>query len=48
MASNYNRLLRPGMVLVYKGTADIIVERETYQDLIAQDKLPERLKTVDN
>ena len=48
MASNYNRLLRPGMVLVHEGTADIMVERETYQDLIAQDKLPARLKTVDN
>ncbi|AFZ49546.1 diaminopimelate decarboxylase [Dactylococcopsis salina] len=48
MASNYNRLLRPGMVLVYKGTADMMVERETYEDLIAQDKFPERLKTVDN
>lgn len=43
MASNYNRLLRPAMVLVQGATADIIINRETYQDLIAHDCLPERL-----
>lgn len=44
MASNYNRLLRPAAVLVKGGDATIILRRETYQDLIRQDRLPERLK----
>jgi diaminopimelate decarboxylase len=43
MASNYNRLSRPAAVLVKAGEADLIVQRETYQDLIRQDCLPERL-----
>ena len=43
MASNYNRLLRPAMVLVQEGNADVMIDRETYQDLIAQDRLPVRL-----
>lgn len=43
MASNYNRLLRPAMVLVQDGTAEVIVNRESYQDLINQDSLPARL-----
>jgi diaminopimelate decarboxylase len=43
MASNYNRLPRPAAVLVQAGEANIILQRETYQDLIRQDRLPERL-----
>lgn len=43
MASNYNRLLRPAMVLVQDGKAEVIVNRESYQDLINQDSLPARL-----
>jgi len=43
MASNYNRLPRPAVVLVKDGQADLIVERETYDDLIRQDRIPERL-----
>ena len=43
MASNYNRLPRPAAVLVKDGEANLIVRRETYQDLIRQDCLPERL-----
>ncbi len=43
MASNYNRLPRPAAVLVKDGEANLIVERETYDDLIRQDQLPERL-----
>ncbi|PSB32629.1 diaminopimelate decarboxylase [Stenomitos frigidus] len=45
MASNYNRIARPAAVLVNDGEANIILQRETYQDLIRQDCLPERLKT---
>jgi len=37
MASNYNRVGRPAMVLVNEGRAAIIVEREKYEDLIAHD-----------
>ncbi|MGF1603291.1 MAG: diaminopimelate decarboxylase [Thermosynechococcaceae cyanobacterium] len=43
MASNYNRLPRPAAVLVYNGEANIIVRRETFQDLIRHDCLPSRL-----
>lgn len=44
MASNYNRLPRPAMVLVLNGQADLIIARETYQDLIALDRIPARLQ----
>ena len=43
MASNYNRFRRPAVVLVKDGEADVIVERETLQDLLSQDVVPERL-----
>ncbi|ERN42317.1 diaminopimelate decarboxylase [Rubidibacter lacunae KORDI 51-2] len=43
MASNYNRLPRPAAVLVSDGCADIIVARETYDDIVRQDRLPDRL-----
>lgn len=44
MASNYNRVPRPAAVLVKDGEANIFLQRETYQDLVQQDRLPERLK----
>ncbi|WP_017651565.1 diaminopimelate decarboxylase [Fortiea contorta] len=44
MASNYNRLARPAAVVVGNGEANLILRRETYEDLIQQDCLPERLK----
>jgi diaminopimelate decarboxylase len=43
MSSNYNRLPRPAAVLVNEGEANLILLRETYQDLIRQDRLPIRL-----
>ncbi len=43
MSSNYNRLPRPAAVLVYQGEANLIMQRETYLDLVRQDILPERL-----
>jgi diaminopimelate decarboxylase len=43
MASNYNRIGRPATVLVNQGEANIIIERETYQNLLERDRLPERL-----
>ncbi|WP_009630596.1 diaminopimelate decarboxylase [Synechocystis sp. PCC 7509] len=45
MASNYNRLPRPAAVLVSNGEANLILQRETYQDLIRFDRLPERLSS---
>jgi diaminopimelate decarboxylase len=44
MASNYNRFPRPAVVLVNDGAADVIVRRETYEDVIARDEVPARLK----
>jgi diaminopimelate decarboxylase len=44
MASNYNRIGRPTAVLVGDGEAQIIIRRETYEDLVRQDCLPERLR----
>ena len=43
MASNYNRIGRPAAVVVYEGEANLIIERETYHNLIERDRLPERL-----
>ncbi|MBV9470674.1 MAG: diaminopimelate decarboxylase, partial [Abitibacteriaceae bacterium] len=43
MSSNYNRFRRPAVVLVNEGASEIIVERETLQDLLAHDVVPERL-----
>jgi len=44
MASNYNRLPRPAAVLVSGGEADVIVERESLDDLLRCDRIPDRLK----
>jgi diaminopimelate decarboxylase len=44
MASNYNRVPRPAAVVVHQGEASLILQRETYQDLVRQDCLPERLR----
>jgi diaminopimelate decarboxylase len=44
MASNYNRIPRPAAVLVKDGNSDVIIDRETYADLVKHDRLPERLK----
>jgi len=44
MANNYNKIPRPAVILVSQGEAEIIVERETYGDLIARDCIPKRLR----
>jgi diaminopimelate decarboxylase len=44
MASNYNRTGRPACVLVSNGQADIIIERETNEDLLRHDRIPDRLR----
>ena len=43
MASNYNRFRRPAVVLVNEGKSDLIVARETLDDLISHDLVPDRL-----
>lgn len=42
MASNYNRLPRPAVVVVRDGQADLLVEREEYEDLVRHDRIPAR------
>lgn len=37
MASNYNRILRPAIVMVKEGRARVVVQRESYADLINND-----------
>ncbi|MDO5438330.1 MAG: diaminopimelate decarboxylase, partial [bacterium] len=37
MSSNYNRVLKPAMVLVNNSQSDIIVKRETYEQLTQND-----------
>lgn len=44
MASNYNRFTRPAVVLANEGTATVIVERESLEDLVSHDRIPERLQ----
>ncbi|MDD3593465.1 MAG: diaminopimelate decarboxylase [Candidatus Gastranaerophilales bacterium] len=43
MSSNYNRVLKPAMVLVNNGQSDIIIRRQSYDDLICHDEIPQRL-----
>ena len=43
MASNYNSVPRPAEVLLCSGNADVIVRRETYEDLVARQLLPDRI-----
>ena len=47
MASNYNRVQKPAMVLVNNSQSDIIVRRETLDDLILYDEIPDRLSDDD-
>jgi diaminopimelate decarboxylase len=44
MASNYNRLAKPAMVMVREGVAHLVQKRESLDDLISHDVLPEHLK----
>ena len=44
MASNYNRFARPAVVLVAEGRAELIVERQSLDDVLCHDRLPERLQ----
>jgi len=44
MSSNYNRVEKPAMVLVNSGQSDIIVNRESLEDLIVRESIPDRLR----
>ncbi len=44
MASNYNRAEKSAMVLVNNSQSDIIISRESLDDLISHDVVPNRLK----
>ena len=44
MASNYNRITRPAVVFVVGGIAELVVRRESYEDIISLDVIPERMR----
>ena len=39
MASNYNRVPRPPVIMTSNGKARVIIKRETYEDIIKNDVL---------
>lgn len=43
MASNYNRIRRPAVVFVMDGQADLVVNRESHEDIVRNDVIPDRL-----
>jgi diaminopimelate decarboxylase len=45
MSSNYNRFMRPAVVFVKDGKADLIARRETLEDMVKCDLLPERFRS---
>ncbi|TFE03130.1 diaminopimelate decarboxylase [Jeotgalibacillus salarius] len=44
MANNYNRIPRPAVVFVEDGRAELVIERESYEDLIKHDRSLSRFK----
>ncbi len=44
MSSNYNRNFVPPVILVNEGKAEYIVKPQTFEDLVRNDIIPERLK----
>lgn len=44
MASNYNRIRRPAVVFVKDGQADLAVKRESFENIVGNDMIPERMK----
>ncbi len=45
MASNYNRNPRPAVVFASGGKAELVVRRESYEDLVRNDVVPERMQS---
>ena len=46
MSSNYNRVEKPAMVLVNSAQSDMIVNRESLEDLVAREIIPDRLRKL--
>ena len=46
MSSNYNRVEKPAMVLVNSAQSDMIVNRESLEDLVAREIIPDRLRRL--
>ena len=46
MSSNYNRVEKPAMVLVNSAQSDMIVNRESLDDLVARENIPDRLRKL--
>ncbi|MCY9664769.1 diaminopimelate decarboxylase [Paenibacillus alginolyticus] len=46
MASNYNRIRRPGVVFVKDGQSDLVVKRETFENIVGNDIIPARMKQL--
>ncbi|HYF93452.1 MAG TPA: diaminopimelate decarboxylase [Symbiobacteriaceae bacterium] len=44
MASHYNRYPKPAVVFVANGKAELVVRRETFQEMTAFDLIPERMQ----
>lgn len=44
MASHYNRFPKPAVVFVMDGQADLVVRRESFEEMSAFDLIPERLQ----
>jgi len=42
MSNNYNRIPRPAVIFVYNGEADLVVERESLDDIVKNDLVPDR------
>ena len=43
MASNYNKFTKPACVFVQNGHADLVSRRETLDDIVRLDIVPDRL-----
>jgi diaminopimelate decarboxylase len=46
MSSHYNRYPKPAVVFVANGKADVVVRRETFEEMTANDLVPERMHKV--
>jgi diaminopimelate decarboxylase len=44
MASNYNRIRKPAVVFVKDGQADLVVKRESFDNIIGNDVIPARMQ----
>lgn len=44
MASNYNRIRKPAVVFVKDGASDLVVRRESLEDIVRHDVVPQRIQ----